>query len=153
MSNDMKLIMESWRTNQLLLESDEKKVLDFLKNVSSGNLPPEEAQKVFKKLGQNKEFKQLTQFFSEIEDIPIEEGPIDDAMASLSVKGMTLIDALKSKPGGQQLINAGPALMAMAYAAAKLSQGELNPEDLENVVNLIKNGSKTNLIDLAATGG
>jgi hypothetical protein len=153
MSNEMKLIMESWRSSQLLLEADEKKVLDFLKNVASGNLDSQQTKKVFDKLQQDKQFEQLAQFFSEIESLPVDEGIIDDAMASISVKGMTILDALKEKPGGQKLVNATPAIMALAYAAFKYSQGDLDVPDLENIINILKKGPQTDLIDIVSTGG
>tara|TARA_R110000851_G_scaffold174629_1_gene320791 strand:- start:230 stop:691 length:462 start_codon:yes stop_codon:yes gene_type:complete len=153
MSNEMKLIMENWRNSQLLLEADEKKVLDFLKNVTSGNLQPQQAKEVFDKLQQNSQFKDLAQFFSEIESLPVDEGIIDDAMASISVKGMTIIDALKTKPEGQKLVNATPAIMALAYAAVKFSQGELEAGDLESIINILKKGSQASLIDIASAGG
>ena len=153
MLNDMKLIMESWRNSQLLLETDEKKVLDFLNNVTSGNLDPQQTKKVFDNLQQNPQFKELTRFFSEIETLPVDEGTIDDAMATLSVKGMSILDALKKRSGGQKLVNATPAIMALAYAAMKFSQGDLDPEDLETVISIMKKGSQTDLSSIAATGG
>jgi len=149
----MKLIMESWRTTRLLLEADEKQIVAFLKNIANDSLPDEKAKDVFDKLQQDAQFEELVSFFSEIEAVPVDEGIIDDAMATLSVKGMSIFDALKKRPGGQKLINATPAIMALAYAAVKFSQGDFDPEDLETVANIMKKGSQTDLSSIAATGG
>ena len=153
MSNDMKLIMESWRTTRLLLEADEKQIAAFLKNVANNSLPDEKAKAVFDKLNQDSQFKELVSFFSEMEAAPVEENIVDDAMASLSVKGMSILDALKKRPGGQKLINASPTIMGLAYAALKFSQGDLSIEDLETVATIMKKGSKTDLQAIAAAGG
>ncbi len=153
MSNDMKLIMENWRTSRLLLEADQKQITTFLNSAAKDSLPDEKVEAVFDKLQQDAQFKELMSFFSEIEALPVDEGLIDDAMASLSVKGMSMIDALKDRPGGQKLANAAPAIMALAYAASKWYAGDLDMDDLETVATIMKKGAQTDLNSIAAAGG
>ena len=153
MSSDMKLIMENWRTSRLLLEADQKQIATFLKSAANDSLSDEKVKAVFDKLQQDTQFKELMSFFSEVESLPVEEGIIDDAMASLSVKGMSLIDALKDRPGGQKLVNATPTIMALAYAASKWYAGDFDLEDLETVATIMKKGAQTDLNSIAAAGG
>ena len=149
----MKLIMESWRTTRLLLEADEKQIAAFLKNVANNSLPDEKAKAVFDKLNQDSQFKELVSFFSEIEATPVDESIVDDAMATLSVKGMSILDALKNRPDGQKLINATPTIMGLAYAALKFSQGDFEASDLETVMTIMTKGAKTDLQTIAVGGG
>ena len=155
----MKLIMESWRST-LLLEADEKKVKNFLSGVAKGTVSGEQAQKVFSDLLKKPGFKELAQALDQLDDPQANEGLYDDAMASLYVKGTTLLDALKSKPGGEKLIKVTPAILALAYAAVKFSQGDFDPTSAqfdpasaETIFKLLNKGVKIDLIDFAKTGG
>ena len=152
MSNDMKLIMENWRST-LLLEADENKVKNFISGLGKGTVSDEQAKKVFSDLLKRPDVKELAQILDQLDDLLANEGRYDDALASLSVKGMTLLDALKSKPGGEKLINATPAILALAYAAVKFGQGDFDPGSVETSLKILSKGMATDIVDIAAGGG
>tara|TARA_R100000231_G_scaffold135187_1_gene109444 strand:+ start:263 stop:721 length:459 start_codon:yes stop_codon:yes gene_type:complete len=152
MSNEMKLIMESWRST-LLLEADEKKIKNFISGLANGTVTDEQANKVFSDLLKRPGVKELAQTLDQLDDLPANEGLYDDAMASLYVKGTTLLDAFKQKPGGEKLIKATPAILALAYAAVKFSQGDFDAGSAETVLKLLDKGVNIDLIDFAAAGG
>ena len=155
MSNDMKLIMESWRTNQLLLESDQKNVINFAKNIASNKLSDEKIEQVFDKLEKNEDFLKLANMFKKLEEEPIEEGALLDTEIAVGMKGMQLLDYIKTQPGGNALVKASGAIMALAYIYTKIKTGtgSLDPMDLQTATEIAVKGAGADLIDIAASGG
>jgi|5B_taG_2_1085324.scaffolds.fasta_scaffold04041_2 hypothetical protein len=155
MSNDMKLIMESWRTNQLLLESGQKNVINFAKNIASNKVSDEKIEQVFDKLEKNEDFLKLVDIFKKLEEEPIEEGALLDAEATVSIKGMQLMDYIKRQPGGNALLKASGPIMAMAYiyTKIKMGRGDLDPTDLQSAAEIATKGTSADLVDIATGGG
>jgi hypothetical protein len=155
MSNDMKLIMESWRTNQLLLEADKKKVINFAKNIASNKISDEKIEQVFNKLEKNEDFLKLANMFKKLEEEPIEEGALLDTEIAMGVKGMQLMDYIKRQPGGKALIKASGPIMALAYMYAKIKTGtgNLDPMDLQAATEIAVKGASADLIDITTSGG
>jgi hypothetical protein len=155
MSNEMKLIMESWRTNQLLLEADQKSVINFVKNIASDKISDEKVDQVFDKLEKKEDFLKLVDIFKKLEEEPIEEGALLDAESALYTKGMQLMDYIKSQPGGNALLKASGPLMALAYVYAKYTTagGNIEPSDVQTAAEIAIKGTKVDLIDIATGGG
>ena len=155
MSKEMKLIIESWRTNQLLLEADQKSAISFVKKLATNKISDEKAQQVFDKLEQKEDFLKLVNIFKQLEKESIEEGALLDAEAEVYIRGMQLMDYIKRQPGGNALLKASGPLMALAYIYAKYKTagGNLDPGDVQNAAEIAMKGTKVDLIDIASSGG
>lgn len=155
MSKKMKLIMESWRTNQLLLEADEKNVINFAKNIASNKISDEKVEQVFDKFKKSEDFLKLVDMFKNLEEETIEEGALLDAEIAVSIKGMQLLDYIKKQPGGKTLLKASGPIMALAYIYAKMEMGsgDLDPNDVQAATQIAVKGTGADLVDIASGGG
>ena len=151
----MKLIMESWRSNQLLLEVDKKSVISFVKSIESNKITDEKIQQVFDKLEQKKDFLKLVDIFKKLDKESIKEGVLFDTGALLSVEGLELIDYIKEQPGGDALLEVSDALLALAYLYAKYktSGGIIEPGDVQNTIEIATKGTEVDLVAIATGGG
>ena len=152
MKNDMKLIMESWRKQSLLLEN----LSQLIKNKA---LDDKDIEEIGQKLSNNEGFELAVQMFSALSEVDPEEmdelgeGPMDWMNLTI-IKGMMakddLINTLESDPRFAPILKlSGPALAA-AFLLYKQKSGGVNPDDFATATEMIAKKGKIGLEGLAS---
>ena len=151
MKNDMKLIMESWRSSSILLES----VADAIENKT---IQPDDVAKIGKKHLQDPGFQQALEMFAALSKAdPDADGEIDEgAMDWINLKiiqgmqaGENLSDTLKSDPKFAPMLKLSGAGLALAFLSFKMESGGLNPEDGLTAAQILSLKGKIPLDNLA----
>ena len=161
MSNNMKLIMENWRSNMYLLENvSGEAVMNFLEKSMSGKIPEERIVGTLQELTKDKEFAEAVAFFTAATSDDLEEGALQDAWNAINTQ--VIKAKLKGEDAMQTLQQVAPnaarlaaPILGLAFVAAMYQvKGDIDAGDIENGIKVAQKGLKgQELIDLAAQGG
>ena len=152
MKNDMKLIMESWRSSSILLEGA------LAAAIEDETIQPEDIAKIGEKQLQDPGFQQALEMFSALSRAgengtdEIDEGAMDwinMKIIQAMQAGENLSDTLKSDPKFAPMLKLTPAALALAFLYFKLESGGMNPQDVTTAGELLIRKGNIGLENLA----
>ena len=149
MKNDMKLIMESWKSFGIISES-------FVSKLKKKDLDEKTIEKFDNSLSNNEGYALAKEFFDSLEATQNEESNLDESIANwfsnihdqASKKSLSLQTAAVTHPKFKSILKIGAPALALAFLAVKAKNHDLQGQDFGTALELMLKGGDMEIADI-----